>query len=103
MRAEVRGGPFRLWYDLDYVSDVFRDAQNRNPVPGRALHGLGADVRQGPWSLAVEVRNLADLRVVDMVLGGSIYAGKTVPYPLVDYFDYPLPGRAVYATVAYQR
>jgi iron complex outermembrane receptor protein len=103
LRAEVRGGPFRLYYDLDYVSDVYRDAQNYNIVPGRALHGLGVTVQQGGWSLAVEVRNLADLRVVDLPLGGLINQGKSVPYPLADYFDYPLPGRAIYATVAYQR
>jgi hypothetical protein len=52
--------------------------------------------------LTVEVRNLADLRVVQQPLGGSALAGRTTPYPLVDFFDYPLPGRAVYATLAYQ-
>jgi iron complex outermembrane receptor protein len=103
VRAEIRGGPFRLFYDLDYVSDVYRDSNNYNLVPGRALHGLGVTVARYGWSISVEVRNLADLRVVDLPLGGTLNQGKSTPYPLVDFFDYPLPGRALYATVNYQR
>jgi iron complex outermembrane receptor protein len=103
LHAELRGGPFRLFYELDYLSDTYRDTSNYNLVVGRALHAIGATLIQGGWSLALEVRNLADLRVVDMPLGGTINQGKTTPYPLVDYFDYPLPGRAVYLTAAYQR
>ncbi len=102
-RAEVRGGPFRIFYDLDYTSNVYRDAQNYNVVPGRTLHGLGTSLKQGMWSLSVDVRNLADLRVVNLPLGGTLNAGRTVPYPLADFFDYPLPGRSIYATLALQK
>ena len=54
-------------------------------------------------TLGVEARNLFDLRVVDLPLGGSANVGETRPYPLVDFFDYPLPGRAIYATLAWRR
>ena len=85
----------RFYYDLGSPESYL--------VAERVLHALGASFVQGPWSLSVEARNLADLRIVDMVLGGTINQGKTTPYPLVDFFDYPLPGRAVYLTASYQR
>jgi iron complex outermembrane receptor protein len=102
-RGELAGGPFRLFYELDFVDDVFRDAQNYNVIPGRALHALGASFVRAPILFSVEVRNLADLRVVQMPLGGRFNAGLTVPYPLADFFDYPLPGRAIYATLTLQK
>jgi hypothetical protein len=72
-------------------------------VPGHTLHSLGVSLAHGAFTLSVEVRNLADLRVVDLPLGGTINQGRTVPYPLADFFDYPLPGRALYATLAAQK
>jgi hypothetical protein len=99
-RLDLRGGPFSVFYDVSYTSQMFRDAQNRNPIPGRALHALGAAFERAPWHFSVEVRNLADLRVIELPLGGGINQGKTTPYPLVDFFDYPLPGRVIYATLA---
>jgi outer membrane receptor protein involved in Fe transport len=108
VRAEVRGGPFGLAYDVIYTGDVWRNAQNTpgSFIPARALHGLAAHAGPFPgWPLVftVEVRNLADLRVVDIPLGGSANQGRTAPYPLVDFYDYPLPGRAVYATLAFNK
>ncbi len=102
-RAEVTGGPFRLFYEVQFVDDVFRDAQNYNRIPGRVLHAIGAAFERRPFTFAVDVRNLADLRVLDLPLGGSANRGMTTPYPLVDFFDYPLPGRAIYATLALRR
>jgi iron complex outermembrane receptor protein len=101
-RAEVRGGPFRLFYDLDHVSNFFFDPDNYRIIPGRTLHALGASLLHGAWSISVEVRNLADLRIVDLPFNDVVNAGRRAPYPLVDFFDYPLPGRALYGTVAYQ-
>jgi outer membrane receptor protein involved in Fe transport len=81
---------------------VWRDAANTdaNLIPSRALHAVGA--RVGPFrglTFSVELRNLGDLRVVDQPLGGSIHAGQTTAAPLVDVYGYPLPGRAIYATL----
>ncbi|HNF95877.1 MAG TPA: hypothetical protein PK493_01225, partial [Pseudomonadota bacterium] len=68
--------------------------------PARTLHAVG--VALGPItrfrvSLRVEVRNLLDTRTVDMALP---LEPKPRPVPLTDFFDYPLPGRALYATLA---
>jgi iron complex outermembrane receptor protein len=100
-RVELSAAPFRCYYDVDYADDVYRDEQNYNRLPGRVLHGLGASIRHRPFTFAVDIRNLADLRVVDLPLGGAARAGETTPYPLVDYFDYPLPGRTIYATLTF--
>jgi iron complex outermembrane receptor protein len=102
LRVDLDGAPFHLFYELSYVDLVYRDAQNRNAIPGRALHAIGAAFTRGPIQFTVEVRNLADLRVVDLPLGGTIHQGETRPYPLVDFFDYPLPGRTLYATLAWR-
>ena len=106
-RLELRRGPLAAYYDFIHTSATFRDAQNSdgNLIPGRTLHGAG--VVFGPFPalplrFAVDVRNLADQRTVELPLGGIIHGGRTVPYPLVDRFDYPLPGRALYATVTYR-
>jgi iron complex outermembrane receptor protein len=106
VRAEVTLGPVSAFYELAWNSDVWLDAQNveGHVIPGRALHALGGRIgpsRQVPFALTVEVRNLADLRVVQLPLGGTIHRGETAPYPLVDFYDYPLPGRAVYLTLAW--
>lgn len=105
VRAELKSGPLSCFWETLYTSDVWRDLQNTDGafVPARALHSIGAGA--GPLgrygvTLTVEVRNLADLRVIDLPLGGTSHAGESTPYPLVDLFDYPLPGRAVYATLS---
>jgi iron complex outermembrane receptor protein len=100
-RADLGWGPATLWYAVDWIDDSFRDAQAYNVVPGRVLHSLGASLRAGAFSVVVEVDNLADLRIVDLPLGGLARAGQTSPYPLIDFFNYPLPGRAVYATLTW--
>ncbi len=99
-RLEAAWAPFRVFYQLDFVSDLFRDPQNYNAIPAHVLHGLGVSVEHGIFSFSVEVQNLADLRVVSLPLGGSARQNETVSYPLVDFFNYPLPGRALYAILA---
>ncbi|HUS65057.1 MAG TPA: TonB-dependent receptor [Kofleriaceae bacterium] len=96
LRVELRSAPFRLFYELSYVHTIYRDPENFAFVPERLLHALGAGFERDWMSLLIEVRNLADLRVVELPLT----AGRTTPYPLTDYFNYPLPGRAIYATFA---
>ncbi len=102
VRAEVGPTIGHVAYELAYVAAVYRDAQNYTALPAHALHALGATFSKGPLTFVVEVRNLANLRVVDLPLGGSAHAGQSVPYPLVDYFNYPLPGRAIYATLTFK-
>ncbi len=98
LRVGLRGGPFRLAYELDFLSSVPRDSLTLNELPPRVLHGLSASYHAGRFELLVEVRNLADTRVVQLPLGGSARAGETAPYALVDFYNFPLPGRAIYAT-----
>ncbi len=108
-RLDLSDGPYRIWYEALYTGDTWRDAENTPGalVPARVLHSLGASA--GPWrrlpiALTVELRNAADLRVVRLPLNGLIHgSGATTPYPLVDVLDYPLPGRALYATLTYHR
>ena len=97
-RVSVLGGPFKLTYELDYLSAVPRDVLGLNELPARVLHALVASFRWTRFEFVLEVRNLADTRIVQLPLGGSARAGETTPYPLVDFYNFPLPGRAFYAT-----
>jgi iron complex outermembrane receptor protein len=101
--ARVTGicGPVRVGYELDYLSAVPRDVLELNYLPARLLHALVAAVRAGRFEVTLEVRNLADTRVVQLPLGGIARAGETSPYALVDFYNFPLPGRAFYATARF--
>lgn len=106
VRLHLARGPVAGFYETTFLDRVFRDPQNYNAIPARWLHAVGitlGPLARWPLTLGVEVRNLFDLRVVDLPLGGSANAGRTTPYPLVDFFDYPLPGRAIYATLSLRR
>lgn len=101
------GLPFlaaRAFYELDYASWVFLDPANLQPRPARYLHALGIQLGPLPTSraglqLAVEMRNLLDTRAVEVQLPLSP-AGQLTKVPLADFYDYPLPGRALYATLS---
>jgi len=100
LRSEVAHRTVHLFYELDHVSAVYLDPANLILRPPRTLHALG--VALGPLSplrlsLRVELRNLLDTRTVEMTLPLMTHP---VPVPLTDFFDYPLPGRALYATLA---
>ena len=89
-------GPVRARYGLDVVSGMRFDPLGSIPIPARALHSLGLrlDVPGAPGlRLAVDVRNLLDLRVAS-------YPGQLGPtlLPIGDLYDYPLPGRSVLVT-----
>lgn len=98
VRADGKLAPFTVWYELEYVGRLYRDPANDAWVPARTLHAIGASYDHRWIEVSVELRNLADLRVVQLPA-----AGTTVPYPLVDYFNYPLPGRAFYATLLFRK
>ena len=106
LRAELTVSPFTVFYELAFTSDVWLDPPNLlgHAIPGRALHALGfraGPLPRVPLTFSVEVRNLANQRLVARVLGERDPT-VTVPYPLVDFFDYPLPGRAIYLTLSWR-
>ena len=98
LRADGKLAPFGVWYELDFVDRLYRDPANDAWIPARTLHAIGASFDHKWIQLTVELRNLADVRVVQLPA-----AGTTVPYPLADYFNYPLPGRAIYATLLFRK
>jgi iron complex outermembrane receptor protein len=78
--------PGRVWYDVNLVSDNFLDRSNNEFkfVDSRTLHGVGIEVELpvGGLELGLEVKNAGDERTQDV-------------------FGFPLPGRAVFATLSY--
>lgn len=100
LRSELSHFRVRLSYELDYTSALFLDPANVNLRPARTLHAVGLSL--GPilpirLSLRIELRNLLDTRLVDVTLP---LMNRPVPVPLTDFFDHPLPGRALYATLS---
>jgi hypothetical protein len=86
-------GPVRVRYGVDLVAGILVDAKDNVEVPLRVFHGAGIRVAVPGvpgLSLALDVRNLFDLRVVE-------YPGFVGPVraPVGDLYDYPLPGRRV--------
>jgi outer membrane receptor protein involved in Fe transport len=105
-RLDGGGRRLRLFYELDYQALLYQDPANLQPRPARTLHALGLQVGPHDFArgrvrvqLAVEIRNLLDTRLVLFTLPLSPERGP-VPAPLTDYYDYPLPGRALYATLS---
>ena len=100
LRTEAAHRPLRVFYELDFVSALFLDPTNLVERPARTLHAIGVSV--GPLLrlrllLRVEMRNVADTRTLAMTLP---LQDKPAILPLSDFFDYPLPGRALYATLS---
>ncbi len=98
-RVEASYRTWRIAYELDVRSAIFLDPANARERPTRALHALSLSAgpyTRGRLSLSIELRNLADTRTVDVVLPLAGAQAKAVP--LSDLFDYPLPGRSLYAT-----
>lgn len=89
-------GPVRVRYGVDVVTGISADNTGSFAyrVPDRVLHSAGARLAipgVPGLSVALDVRNLFDLRVAEYpgVLGGKD------PYPIGDFFDYPIPGRRI--------
>jgi outer membrane receptor protein involved in Fe transport len=96
-------GPARLEGDVSWVSSSFLDRSNRATVPGRTLVGASVTLdvpRARGLSLRVAVTNLLDQRTVSrtQTVGGAVL---TRPVAIQDVFGFPLPGRAVFASLAY--
>ncbi len=95
-------GRLRVRYGIDVVAGISADASGSYAyaVPDRALHSAGArfDVPGvNGLSVTLDVRNLFDLRVAEYpnVLGGKD------PYPIGDFFDFPIPGRRFLLSLRY--
>lgn len=106
LRLEGGYRALRLFYEIDHAAQLYQDPASLQPRPQRTLHALGLQL--GPYlfargrlrvQLAVEVRNLLDTRLALTTLPLAAPRGP-LPLPLTDYFDYPLPGRALYATLS---
>lgn len=84
LRASSRYGRITPYYELNYVSGNFLDQANFDRVPSRTIHTVGLTA-QVAWGFAVglQARNLTDNQVSDV--GG-----------------FPLPGRALFATVTWK-
>ena len=76
--------PGRVFYQASVIGPNFLDRANERRVPSRVLHDVGVEVRLplGGVRVGLEVKNAGDDRTQD-VLG------------------FPLPGRAVFATVSW--
>lgn len=105
-RLELTGFSLHLGYELDLRDALFLDPANLRPRPLRLLHG--ASLQVGPLSalrlaLAIEVKNLFDTRqtIVTRVRPSPLPPEQALA-PLSDLYDYPLPGRALYATLSGQ-
>ena len=101
-----RAGP-RLavvWFDASLVSGNTLDPANLGMVPDRALLGAGLKLELVPGLLAaVEGKNLADQRVDEVALDPPPRPDLTsAPRAVSDYFGYPLPGRAYYASLQWE-
>lgn len=93
-------GPLRVRYGIDLVAGISADNSGTFAyrVPDRVLHSAGARLAvpgaEG-LSVALDVRNLLDLRVAEYPatqLGSRVTKD---PYPIGDFFDYPIPGRRI--------
>ena len=87
----------RLAYTVDFVSGTLLDPSGRFELPARALQGVAAQVHLGRrWRLAVEVRNLLDVRTANVSL--PVTGARPSPVAVSDFLGFPLPGRSVWAT-----
>ncbi len=99
--GRLAGRRVAVWADFTHVSGNYLDAANLAEVPGRRF--IGAGVKFEPVSgvlIGVEGKNLANRRIERFPLSPPPSPELTeAPYPVADFFGYPLPGRAVYATL----
>lgn len=85
-------------------SQFFADKRNQSVYPERWLHDLVFSYRPEPYpniELSVELRNITNERMRHTeVRNGGKYV--SVPRAVADYRGFPLPGRAIYATLTWR-
>ncbi len=88
----------RIIYTVDVLSGTTLDTMGRLRLPPRALQGIGGQLYVGERvALAVEVRNLLDVRTATIVL--PIAGARPQSTPISDFIGYPLPGRSVWGSL----
>lgn len=94
----------RLGASLDATSGAFLDTAHCVSVPSRAIVGarLSAQLPFARWlSLQLEVTNLLDQRTATVSPCPAVSGVSTVTVPIQDFFGFPLPGRAVFASAQF--
>jgi iron complex outermembrane receptor protein len=88
----------RVFYTVDYIAGTFLDPSGRFELPPRAIQGVGTEVHfADAVHLAVEVRNLLDVRTAFVTL--PVAAARPQRVAVSDFIGFPLPGRSVWATL----
>ncbi|WP_428267295.1 TonB-dependent receptor plug domain-containing protein [Haliangium sp.] len=101
-RALDRSGG--VFVDLGVATTSYADAAGLSPVPARRLLGAGVRLELGPgWVLAVEGKNLTDARIEQVTLDPAPQPDLAhAPRAIADLAGFPLPGRSVYVSLAWQ-
>jgi len=93
-----------VWADLGLVAGNFLDQAALNEVPARRLFGVGVKLDLRGFTVGLEVKNLLDNRIETIALDPAPRPDlANVPRAVADVAGYPLPGRAVYASVEWRR
>jgi vitamin B12 transporter len=102
---EVRARTAVAWADAAWIGGNYLDQAALNRVPARRLVGAGLKLELGAGvTLGVEVKNLLDARIEHVRLDPAPRPDLAeVPRAVADVAGYPLPGRAVYVAVEWQR
>lgn len=88
----------RVFYTVEFVAGTFLDPSGRHELPPRAIQGLGTELHVARRvHLAVEVRNLLDVRTAFVTL--PVASPRLQRVPVSDFLGFPLPGRSVWATL----
>lgn len=95
-----RIGPLELRWGLDLVAGTTIDEPGQLEVPARVLQfaGLRLDPMRGV-RVSLDVRNLFDVRTAEYP---QAFTNGSLTYPIGDVYDYPLPGRTILLSIAWQ-
>jgi vitamin B12 transporter len=110
VEAERAFGPTWVpaaFYELDFAGADYLDLGRERLMPARLLHGAGLRVtartrRRGAVRMALEGRNLGDLRRGMVPLRPPQNGLSATPVAVADFFGYPLPGRSFLATLEWR-
>lgn len=89
----------RVLYTVDVLSDTWLDPSGRLALPPRVLQGIGGELHLDQRvHLAVEIRNLLDVRTAVVTLL-EIDNAAPQSMPIADFIGYPLPGRSLWGSL----
>ncbi len=88
----------RVLYTVDVLAGTFLDTAERLGLPPRVLQGTGIELHlEQRVHLAIEVRNLLDVRTATVVL--PVAGARPRSLAISDFIGYPLPGRSVWGSL----